>query len=258
MALTEEQVNTLWVAYVTEPTHEIKQKLILNYIWLVKYVQKSMSLPTNTILTSEDFTSIGILGLHEAIDRYELDRGTKFESYAMARIRGMIQDELRRIDWLSRTARKRASDLLSAQDELKGEKGGEVTQEDVMKKLGISPDKYDSYLAAAAAAKASLSLIDTQIVHVDNEEIDVLETVSDKDLVDSLDDLVNKERIGLIQAFIKSLAEKKKLVMSLYYYEELTFKEIGAIMSVSESRICQIHTQVIQELKVKLREYEHA
>lgn len=258
MAFTEEQILEMWQDYTSSPTLAVKQSIVMHYIWLVKYVQKHMNLPTNSILTSEDFTSIGILGLHEAIDRFELTRGVKFESFAIPRIRGMIQDELRRIDWLSRTARKRSQELVAATDELKGANFGEASQEDIIKRLGITPDKYESYLAAAAAAKASMSLAETQIVYQDNEEVDILESVSDADSITTLDDMVNKERVELIQQYIVNLQEKKRTVMSLYYYEELTFKEIGIVLNVSESRICQIHSQVLGDLKAKLKEYEHA
>lgn len=256
MALSEEEISKTWLTYVTEPTLALKQKLIMNYIWLVKYVQKQMNLPPNTILTFEDFTNIGILGLYEAIDRFEPNRGVRFESFAISRVRGMIQDELRRLDWLSRSTRKKAQAFASITNELQA--SGDISQDKIIQKLGVTPERYESYLAAAAAAKASISLSDVQTVQFENEEYDIFETLTDDTEVDSLSNLVEKEKVVLIQEYIKKLEDKQSIIMSLYYYEELTFKEIGAVLNVSESRVCQIHSQVLNKLKMKFKEYEHA
>ncbi len=254
--MSEEEIVNAWLLYVSNPTLDIKQKLVLNYIWLVKYVQKQMNLPINTILTYEDFTNIGILGLHEAIDRYDPERGVRFESFAIPRVRGMIQDELRKLDWLSRSTRKKAQDLATVTKEIQS--NGVYSQYEIMERLGVTPEKYESYLAAAAAAKASISLNEVQTITYDNEEYDIFETISDSSDVDTLSTMVEKEKVILIQNHIQSLENKQKVVMSLYYYEELTFKEIGAVLNVSESRICQIHSQVLNSLKQKFKEYEHA
>lgn len=254
--MSEEEIAKAWLVYVSKPTLELKQKLVMNYIWLVKYVQKQMNLPSNAILSYEDFTNIGILGLHEAIDRYEPDRGVRFESFAIPRVRGMIQDELRRLDWLSRSTRKKAQELANITNEM--QTSGDISQDEIIKKLGVTPEKYESYLAAAAAAKASVSLNDVQTITFENEEYDIFETISDTNEIDTLTSMVEKEKISLIQEYIKNLESKQRTVMSLYYYEELTFKEIGAVLNVSESRICQIHSQVLTNLKQKFKEYEHA
>lgn len=251
MKHTENELNSIWYRYSIRQTPKLKNSLIMNYVWLVKYVQKQMNLPKDSVLSYEDFTSIGILGLSEAIDRFELSRGIKFESYAIPRIRGIIQDEMRKLDWLSRTARKKAQDYLSANDELRNEVGREATQNEIMNKLNVTPEQYEKYLAAAAAAKSSLSMNDSNFITIDNEDIDILDNI-DNEESSSLDNLVNNEKMDYLYRFLQELNEKKRLVMSLYYYEELTFKEIGNLLNVSESRVCQIHTQVVSELKNKL------
>lgn len=248
---TENDLNTMWQKYSVQQTQNLKNELILQYVWLVKYVQKQMNLPKDSVLSNEDFTSIGILGLSEAIDRFELERGIKFESYAIPRIRGIIQDELRRLDWLSRTARKKAQDFLNANDELRNEVGREATQQEIMNKLNVTPEQYEKYLSAAAAAKASISMSDSHYITIDNEDIDILDNIDNQE-ESSLDKIVNIEKMDFLTKYLKQLNEKKRLVMSLYYYEELTFKEIGTLLNVSESRVCQIHTQVVNELKTKL------
>lgn len=258
MTATETTVRDLWLQYKEERSLENKHNLIMHYIWLVKYVLQQMTLPTNSILTDEDFMNIGILGLHESIERYDSERGVKFESYAVPRIRGIIQDELRKLDWLSRTARKKAHEYLQAGDSLRSSTGREVSAEEIRQKLNVSPEKYQSYLEAAAAAKASMSLFETQASHENEDQVDFLEEVPDTNQDNLLSILESEERIDFITRYLKSLNEKKRVVMMLYYYEDLTFKEIGKVLEVSESRICQIHTQVIKDLRKKLTEFDNA
>ncbi len=249
-------INELWIRFEEKKSLSDKHKLILEYVWLVKHVLRQMTLPSNTILNEDDFLNVGILGLHETIERYDTSRGVKFESYAIPRIRGIIQDELRKLDWLSRTARKKAHDYIHAGDELRSQVGREVSSEEIMKKLGVTPEQYNSYLAAAAAAKASLSLGESQSIHLNEDEIDILEEVQDTSQTDTLTNIENNEQIDFIANYMKTINERKRLVMTLYYYEELTFKEIGKVLSVSESRICQIHTQVVADLREQLNEFD--
>ena len=259
MKLNDEEIALVWEQFrLNKNDQRIKNRLILHYIWLVKYIQKGLSIPSNSLLSNEDYTNIGILGLSEAIDRFEFDRGAKFESYALPRIKGTIQDELRKLDWLSRSTRKKANEFSNANDELRLQEGREVSQEEIRKKLNVTISQYESYLAAAAAVKASYSLSDSHMVFQDNEEVDLIESYSDDDDIDSLSTMVNTERLDYLTRFLSKLNEKKRLIMTLYYYEELTFKEIGIVMNVTESRICQIHTEVIGELRHKLVELEYA
>jgi RNA polymerase sigma factor FliA len=257
MTVMEPEILSLWINYAKEPTIKSKHKIMLNYIWLVKYVLQQMHLPSNSILEEQDFLNIGILGLHESIERFELHRGVKFESYAIPRIRGIIQDELRKLDWLSRTARKKAHDYIQANDTLRMSEGREVSSEEIMMKLNVTPEKYQTYLQAAAAAKASLSLFESQIQQ-DDEETDMLQELPDTSQENRLSIMEGEERIGFLTSYLKNLSERKRLVMTLYYYESLTFKEIGQVLNVSESRICQIHTQVIKDMRKKLNEFDNA
>ncbi len=255
--MDESLVSALWEEFGRSKSLKVKHKLILNYIWLVKYVLQMLNLPTNSILEEEDFLNIGILGLNESIERFELSRGVKFESYAIPRIKGIIQDELRRLDWLSRTARKKAQDFIQAGDLLRSEEGREVSSEEIRKKLNLSHDEYRSYLAAAAAAKASITLSETTQALLDNDERNYLDEIPDFSQNSVQSTLENEERVSFLMNYLKKLNIKKRLVVILYYYENLTFKEIGKILDVSESRVCQIHTQVLEDLKVKISDFEH-
>jgi RNA polymerase sigma factor FliA len=258
MSLNEFDIQKHWLSFSRNSSHSSKNQLMTHYIWLVKYVLQQMNLPSNSILDNEDFLSIGILGLNEAIDRFDLERGVKFESYAIPRIKGIIQDELRKLDWLSRTARKKASDLLQASDSLRSSVGREATQEEIMQKLNVSPDEYQSYLAAAAAAKASIAFSENTQAGASEDDKDLLEEIPDQNQENTLERIENEERVDFIATYLNSLVERKRLVMTLYYYENLTFKEIGDILNVSESRICQIHSQVVLDLRGKLKEFENA
>lgn len=256
--VVKSEVDELWDEYLQTRRSSVKNKLILNYIWLVKFALSKMSLPTNSILENNDFLTFGVLGLNETIERFSIDRGVKFESYAIPRIKGIIKDELRKLDWLSRNARKKAHEYLNAADQLQNEEGREVTPDEMMKRLGVDGPTFQKYLNAAAAAKASLSFNESSNIIVDGEELDIFDTVADEDSKSSLETLEDKERIDFLADYLSDLKPKPKLVMSLYYYEEMTFKEIGDTLELTESRVCQIHSKVIKDMREKLSKLEYA
>ncbi len=257
MKLTNDELNSLWLKFKSQRDIQSKHKLIMHYVWLVKYVLQQMHLPSNSILEDSDFLNIGILGLNESLERFEIERGVKFESYAIPRIRGIIQDELRKLDWLSRTARKKATELIQTTDKLRMQTGREVSTEEICQKLEITPQEYNSYLAAAAAAKASLTMYE-QPSFSDEEQGDIFDDIADTGQENYLNVIENEERIAYITNYLNKLPERKRLVMALYYYENLTFKEIGQVLKVSESRVCQIHTQIVKDLRKRVIEFENA
>lgn len=261
MSYKLKEPDKIWISYIETRAVNDKHKLILHYIWLVKYVINNMNIPKNQLLNEDDFINIGILGLNHSIERFEPERGVKFESYAVTRIKGTIQDELRKLDWLSRSARKKVQDYIKVSDELRSKSGREASAEEIRKKLNVSQDKYKSYLEAASIAKASISMNESaklQIMHEDNEDMNLMDDIPDSEDEDTLDKLVNSERIEFLTRFLKELPERKRLVITLYYYEEITFKEIGKILEVSESRISQIHSQVLNSLRSQLKEFDNA
>lgn len=258
MAAEEINLNKLWEEFSGTRSLKVKHQLIMHYIWLVKYVLQLINLPNNSILDEEDFINIGILGLHESIERFELSRGVKFESYAIPRIKGIIQDELRRLDWLSRTARKKAQDFMQAGDMLRKSEGREVSSEEIRKKLNVTHDEYKSYLAAAAAAKASKTMTEVTQAVMDEDDRSYIEEIADVNQDNIQVIMENEERLSFLINYLQKLAQKKRLVMTLYYYENMTFKEIGNVLNVSESRVCQIHSQVLGDLKLKINEFDRA
>jgi RNA polymerase sigma factor FliA len=259
MAIAKTDMTDLWHEFQKTRKIELKHDLILHYIWIVKYVLQKTNLPVNSLLEERDFINIGILGLNEAIDRYDIDRGVKFESYAVPRIRGTIQDELRNLDWLSRSARKKAQDFINTKDKLSIEEGREVSVEEIMERLNVSPDKYQKYLSAAASARSFLSMSDSSFyLNDEDEEINILEEIPENEEDNFLNVVMEKERIDFLVSYLEKLEPKKRLVMVLYYYEGRNFKEIGADLNISESRVCQIHTQVINDIRKKFKGFENA
>jgi RNA polymerase sigma factor for flagellar operon FliA len=254
VAIAPTELSELWREYHLTHSADIKNELMLSYMWIVKYVLQKTALPTNAVLDEDDFLNIGILGLNEAIERFDLDRGVKFESYAIPRIRGTIQDELRKLDWLSRSTRKKAQDFINTKDRLSIEQGREATIEEIMDALQVTPDKYYKYLSAVSSARSFMSMNDSNFYVNDEDDIvNVLEEIPEADEDNFFNVVMKKERTDLLVSYLNKLDTKKRLVMVLYYYEERTFKEIGADLGISESRVCQIHTQVINDLREKFK-----
>lgn len=254
-ALTEEEVAALWKQFSDDPTPASKHRLMLQYIGLIRYVLNNLSLAPNAVLTEDDYIQFGIIGLNEALDRYDVSRGIKFETYAIPRIRGIIIDEVRRVDWLSRTARKRSQEFMQAADKLRVEHGREVSSEEIRQKLNLTPEEYKVYLRAAADATSSFSLSDTQSHEEGEDTSSKIEAIPDESAENALERMSEEERAAYISRYLEHLPERQRLVMTLYYYESLTFKEIGQLMKITESRVCQIHTAIVNDLRKKLKDY---
>lgn len=259
--LSPEELQQVWQRYWEQRADNDRQRLILHYLWLVHYVIHSLQLPKQSLLSQEDLEHVGVFGLNEAIERFDPSRGTKFETYALTRIRGAILDELRRLDWLSRTARRKVHTYHRAADELRQELGDEASAEAICQRLGVTPEVYRSYLHAVQAAQASLSFSEPNPVATTGEEdeaIDPLEAVPDIHAPDPAENLSRQQLLDAITAYLERLPERKRLVIVLYYYEGLTFREIGELLQLTESRVCQIHAKVLEALRTYLRTHHHA
>lgn len=257
MNLNADELLSVWEEFANGQSEILRRKLMLQYIGLVKYVLNNLGLAPNSVLTEEDFLQIGMLGLNEAIERFDLARGIKFETYAVPRIRGVILDEVRRVDWLSRTTRKRSQEYMQTADKLRSEYGREVSSDEIRQKLNLSEDDYKSYLMAAAAATSSLTLNDSQPISHDDDEhhTDIVEGVIDEDAENAQTRMEEEERTDFIAGYLEKIPERQKLVMTLYYYQNLTFKEIGLLLHITESRVCQIHGAVIGDLRKKITDF---
>lgn len=256
--LAAEDLAAIWQEFLLEKTANSRNILVQHYLWLVRYTLGGMRLPSRSILTEDDFIGFGIIGLHEALDRFEPERGLKFETFAYHRIKGVVLDEMRRLDWLSRTARRRAQEYLDTSDKLRGEVGREVTSEEIRIRIGVSEEEYQSYLAAVGAANTSFEISDmgSAVLPQGDDESGIAETI-DPDWRNILDELAAEERLQFLTAYLEKLPERKRLVMALYYYEELTFKDIGDVLGVTESRVSQIHSTIIKDLRDRFQRFEY-
>lgn len=257
--LGAEELSAMWDEFFIEKNSRARNVLVQHYLWLVRYALSGMKLPAHSVLSEEDFVGFGIIGLHEAFDRFDSERGLKFETFAYHRIRGVILDEMRRLDWLSRTARRRAQEYLDTADKLRRETGREATSEEIRRRLGVTQEEYTDYLSAVAAATASFEVTDVRpLAQHAEEDTGTIGELPDPDWRNVLSELADEEQMQYLTGYLEKLPERKRLVMALYYYENLTFKDIGNVLGVTESRICQIHTTIIKDLRERFRTFEFA
>ncbi len=243
--------NKLWEKYIKTRNLEVRDYFVIKYAPLVKYVagKVSMGMPQN--IEFDDLVSYGIFGLIDAINKYDPARGIKFKTYAMTRIRGAIFDELRSIDWIPRSIRQKAKQIEQVISELENKLGRTVEDEEIAKDLGISTEEFHSLLNKLSGT-SMLSLNDIWYLGDENDELSILETLEAPPNMNP-DILIEKEEIRdyIIEA-IKKLPDKEKKVIVLYYYEDLTLKEIGEVLEVTESRVSQLHTKAIMRLRGRL------
>jgi RNA polymerase sigma factor for flagellar operon FliA len=197
--------------------------------------------------------SYGLLGLIGAIERYDPDRDVKFETYAIARIKGSIIDELRAMDWVPRSVRARARDIERAIAELERKLRRAPTDEEIAEKLGISQDELEESLTDISRSSiAALDELWTVSSGGGGDQVALIDTIEDTEAPDPQGSLSQTEMKEAIGEAIARLPEREKLVVTLYYYEELTLREIGEVLGVTESRVSQLHTKAILRLKARL------
>ncbi len=241
-----------WRLYKKTHSLVLREELIIRYLYLVKYVagRVAIGLPPN--VEFGDLVSYGILGLFDAIEKYDPEHGNKFETYAVSRVRGTIMDELRKLDWAPRLLRKRARELDKKSHILEDRLGRAPTDDELAKSMCISRGSLRK-LHSELSSTTFLSLDEVWQNDDGNKPISRLQTIEDS-LVNNQFMFVHQNEVKeLLANAIDELPDKEKLVVILYYYESLTLKEIGAVLNVSESRVCQIHTKVILRLRGMLK-----
>ncbi|MBI4880518.1 MAG: FliA/WhiG family RNA polymerase sigma factor [Planctomycetes bacterium] len=242
------EIDEVWREYKRTRTRTLRNKLIERYLPLVRYISERllMSLPKSIEL--EDLQSAGVFGLMDAIDGFDLDRGVKFKTYCTTRIRGSILDELRSQDWVPRLVRLKAHQIAKAEQQLEVELGRSPTAFEMARKLGITLDQYGE-LREASSARTIYSLSENWDENPDDDSLARIEVIEDRNSVDPAECLSQKD---VLHAITRTLSRKEKLIVIMYYYEGLTMREIGDILSLTESRVCQIHSNVMSKLKVQL------
>ena len=249
--MAAEDTHSLWLQYRRTGDQRLRDRLILTYAPLVKYVAGRLGSGLPAHVDDDDLVSYGLLGLIGAIERFDPARDIKFETYAMARIRGSIIDELRSMDWVPRSVRARARDIERAIGELEARLGRAPTDEEISGKLGLSQDELNESLSEIS--RTSISALDELwTVSSGGDQIALIDTIEDTQGPNPQSTLAETEMKEAMGEAIARLPEREKLVITLYYYEELTLREIGEVLGVTESRVSQLHTKAILRLKARL------
>lgn len=242
----------LWEDYENTKSPEIREKIILEYAPLVKVVAGRLSMYLGYNVEYEDLVSYGIFGLIDAIDKFDSLKDVKFETYASLRIRGAILDQIRKMDWIPRTIRQKQKRIDTAIREIETTSGKSATDEEIARNLGITDDEYLEWQSQMKITNVvSLNEFLEQGSEVSNESAPAKSAV-----FDSPEEILERDELKkMLAESLEILTEKERKVILLYYYEELTLKEISNILEVSESRISQLHTRALQKMRGKLGDY---
>jgi RNA polymerase sigma factor FliA len=247
-----DETQTLWRAYKSTGDQVARDRLILSYSPLVKYVAGRLGSGLPAHVDEGDLVSYGLLGLIGAIERFDPERDVKFETYAAARIRGSIIDELRSLDWVPRSVRARAREIERAIAKLEAKLGRAPTDEEIAGSLGITEDELaDSLLDISRTSIAALDELWTSSSH-GGDPVALIDTLPGDQSADPQEAMAQTEQRQALADAIARLPEREKLVVRLYYYDELTLKEIGEVLGVTESRVSQLHTKAVLRLKAAL------
>ncbi len=237
----------LWIEYSHKKSSVIREQIIIEYVPLVKVVAGRLSIYLGSNVEYDDLVSYGIFGLIDAIDKFDYGKGIKFETYASLRIRGSILDQIRKMDWIPRSVRQKQKSIDAAIRKLETEIGPNYTDDDIARELGISEEEYINWVGQTNVSNIS-SLEDFM------EQGNEVKTSSNPTYmkIEPENVAMEKEVKESLMKAMDALSEKEKTVVLLYYYEELTLKEISRVMEVSESRVSQLHSKALKKMRVYL------
>ena len=256
-ALSSEAVELarIWREFKEEASPSARETLILHYAPLVKYVAGRIGAGLPQSVEQADLVSNGMFGLMDALDKYDPGREVKFETYSIPRIRGAIIDELRAMDWVPRSVRSKAREVEKAHTQLESKLGREPNEDEVAEHLGMSRQELHEVVTQISLVSV-MALDETVGSDEKGEQRSLLDTLADAASADPTSGLEGQEMRGMLSAAINQLTEREKVVVTLYYFEGLTLAEIGEILGVTESRICQIHTKAVGALRNNLKDDE--
>ena len=251
-ASVEAAIKSLWAEFKDSGDPRLRERLILHYSPLVKYVagRVGVGLPPN--IEQADLVSYGIFGLIDAIEKFDISRAIKFETYAISRIKGAIIDELRAIDWIPRSVRYKAREVEKAYAALEARLHRTPTEPEVAEELGIGLDELHTIFSQVSFV--NVIALD-ELLNVGGErgdKVSLVDTLEDTRAEDPVAAFETEETKYLLARAINTLPEREKIVVTLYYYEGLTLAEIGQVLGVTESRICQMHTKAVLQMRAKL------
>ena len=252
MARTKEvrEIKDVWIEYKKTRTEALRNILMENYLHLVRYNAERIHAKLPDEVELDDLMSAGIFGLMDAIAAFDLERGVKFETYCAPRIRGAILDELRSMDWVPRLVRSRAHKLDGATKQLEVELGRSPTNDEIAKRLHISMGEFEK-MAKDASAVGLVSLSRKWFETDSNKDVREIDVLEDKRGADPVREIQRKDPKELIT---KGLSRAERLIIILYYFEEMTMKEIGATLDLSESRVSQMHSSILARLKAQMQD----
>ena len=240
----------LWDAYRKKPTQELREQLIIEYAPLVKLVAGRLSMYLGHNVEYDDLVSYGIFGLIDAIDKFDLAKNVKFETYASLRIRGAILDQIRKMDWIPRTVRQRQRKMDEAIKQIEMRTGKNATDEELARELGLTEDELCNWQSQMKVTNVvSLNEFD------ENGPEPVIDTSNKSHFAQPEDVVEEAELKETLVAALDLLTEKERKVIELYYYEEMTLKEISKILEVSESRVSQLHTKGLLKMRKRMGSY---
>jgi RNA polymerase sigma factor FliA len=247
------ELRELWTRYKKDADERARERLVLAYSPLVKFVAGRMSSGLPAHIEEADLISYGLLGLIGAIERFEPEREIKFETFAVARIKGSIIDELRSLDWVPRSVRAKAREIEAAHAKLERTMGRTPTDDEVSSELGVSMEEFQESLLQIS--NSSIVALDElwAVSDASGDQVSLLDTMKDPSAVDPARELGVSELKDRLASAISRLPEREKLVVALYYYENLTLREIGEVLGVTESRVSQLHTKAVLRLKARLQ-----
>ena len=256
-ALEASHLENLWRDFKESHDESLRERLILHYSPLVKYVAGRVSVGLPATIEQADLVSYGIFGLIDAIEKFDIERQIKFETYAINRIRGAIIDELRAIDWIPRSVRFKAREVERALGELEGRLLRPPSDAELAEELGVSLDDLQETLnqinlVSVVALDELLSVSGEK-----GEAVSLVDTLADTKAADPELSFESEETRHLLAQAINHLPERERLVITLYYYEGLTLAQIGQVLGVTESRVCQMHTKAVLQLRNKMAEASH-
>ncbi len=240
----------LWDEYSRTKSPEVREKIILEYAPLVKVVAGRLSMYLGYNVEYDDLVGYGIFGLIDAIDKFDYLKEVKFETYASLRIRGAILDQIRKMDWIPRTIRQKQKKIDAVMKAIEAEKGRNATDEEIAEGLGISTEEYTDWQSQMKIT----NIVSLNEYLEQGSEVSVEYNHAAK--FDTPEEVLEKDELKqILGEALELLTEKERKVIVLYYYEELTLKEISSILEVSESRISQLHTKGLQKMKQKMGKY---
>ena len=248
--LSEEELTTVWQEYFKDKSNkQVRDTLIVQYIYLIRYVVGRIKVSLPPTVSIEDVAGYGVEGLINAIERFSIQKNTRFETYALIRIRGAILDKIRAEDFLPRSVRKKIKDIKNAQEHLKQELGRMPTTAEIAKYLDMDPEKVTQIMSEDTVMT---SIYDKK--GNSDDSVEIIDTIQDTNKLNPQEQAEEKNVKQELEKALRRLPERERIIMVLYYQENMTLKEIGETINMSESRVCQLHAQAIMKLKNILSE----